>query len=249
MINLDMSKYSIVVLDEVPSTNAYALENIDFFEEGTVIFTNHQTKGRGRFNRVWIGDDSDNIFMSLILKPKNIQNYPFSNLTQYLSVCICKFIEKEFNLLPQIKWPNDILVNNAKLSGILAETQVSNNKITAIVLGLGLNVNMNSESLNKIDQKATSVKLLTGENYNSETLLHQLLDVFFENYDNFVKNGFTFIKEDYLKRCHFLGKNILISENGEKKQYFAKSIDDDGLLIALNENNEECKIITGDILC
>ncbi len=249
MINLDMSKYSIVVLDEVPSTNAYALEHMPFLDNGAVIYTNHQTKGRGRFNRVWISDRTDNIYMSLVLKPDNIENYPYSNLTQYLSVCVCKVLEKEFNLKTQIKWPNDILVNNAKISGILAETKMKDNKIEGIVLGLGLNVNMEFDTLNAIDQKAVSIKVLTGNVGNCETILLKLLDTFFENYDNFVKKGFGFFNEDYIKRCFFLGQNILISENGEKKQYFAKAIDNDGLLLAINEKNEECKIITGDILC
>ena len=249
MINLDMSKYSIVVLDEVPSTNAYALENMPFLENGTVIYTNHQTNGRGRFNRVWVSDDSENIFMSLVLKPDNIENYPFANLTQYLSVCVCKLLEKEFNLKPQIKWPNDILADGFKISGILAETQMKDNKIEGIILGLGLNVNMDIDTLNAIDQKAVSIKVLTGNLYNCETIVRKLLDIFFENYDNFVKKGFGYIKEDYIKRCFFLGQNILISENGEKKQYFAKAIDNEGLLLAINENNEEYKIITGDILC
>ncbi len=249
MVYLDMSKYSIVTLEEVPSTNCYAIDNIKFFEEGTVIYTSHQTAGRGRFNRRWMSDDSDNIYMSLVLKPKNIDNYPFPNLTQYLSVCVCKLLEHEFNLTPQIKWPNDILVNNSKISGILAETSVYNNKINGVVLGLGLNVNMGSDLINKIDQKATSIFILTKKHYNSNILLTKLLDIFFENYDNFVKCGFSLIKNDYINRCQFIGKNILISENGIKSEYFAKSINDEGLLIAIDKNNNECKIITGDILC
>ena len=72
---------------------------------------------------------------------------------------------------------------------------------------------------------------------------------FFENYDAFIQGGFEYIKTEYINRCGFLGKNILIREAGEKKPYFAKSIDDEGLLVAVDELNNECKIITGDVLC
>ncbi len=249
MVNLDMSKYSIVTMDEVHSTNAYALENISFFDDKTVIYTSRQTAGRGRFNRKWVCDDSDNIYMSLILKSDNFKSYPFANLTQYLSVCICKMLKSEFNIEAEIKWPNDILVNGAKISGILAETYTADNNIKAIILGLGLNVNMDKNTLEKIDQKATSLFDITKKHYDSEKVLKLLVDIFFENYETFVNKGFEYIKEDYIKRCKFLNKKIKISENGEKKEYFAKSIDNEGLLIAQDEFGNESKIITGDILC
>lgn len=249
MVNLDMSKYTIVTLDEVHSTNSYALEHIRSFEDKNVIFTPHQTSGRGRFDRKWICDDSENIYMSIILKPENVTEYPFPNLTQYLSVALCKVLEREFGLKPSIKWPNDILVDNAKISGILAESHVENNQINAIVLGLGLNVNLKKETLEKIDQNATSIGYLTDRRYDVEKVLRMICDEFFSNYDAFVKGGFEYIKTEYINRCGFLGKNIFIRETSQKKQYFAKAIDNEGLLLAVDASGNECRIITGDVLC
>lgn len=249
MVNLNMSKYTIITLDEVHSTNSYAIENAPFFDNGNVIFTPHQISGRGRYNRKWICDDSENIYMSIVLKPSDIKNFPFTNLTQYLSVVVCKFLEKEFNLLPKIKWPNDILIDGHKISGILAETYMENNEIKAVILGLGLNVNLKQQTIDTIDQKATSLSVLTGKNYDCELLTRKICDLFFSEYDLFVEKGFDFIKEDYIQRCDFLGKNISIRENNETRQYLAKAIDDEGLLIAIDEFNNECRIITGDVLC
>ena len=163
MVNLNMSKYTIITLDEAPSTNSWALENISCIDDGTVVYTANQTAGRGRYNRKWVCDESDNIYMSLVLKPKKSDNYPYTNLTQYLSVIVCEFLNSEFSINARIKWPNDILVNGAKISGILAEAYTHNNKIEAVILGLGLNVNMKQETLNKIDQKATSISVVTGK--------------------------------------------------------------------------------------
>ncbi len=249
MVNLDMSKYSIVTLPEVPSTNSYALENMPFLDNGAVIFTTYQTSGRGRYNRKWMYDNSENIFLSVVLKPDNIKNYPLPNLTQYLSIVLCNIFEKEFNLNPVIKWPNDILIEGSKISGILAESYMADNDIKGIVLGLGINVNMGKETLDKIDQKATSLFALTGKNYDCEAITRKICDEFFKNYDRFIKEGFSFIKKDYIQRCFFIGKNIKISENGEKKEYFAQEIDDNGFLTVKDEFNNVTKIITGDIQC
>ena len=249
MVKNDMSKYTIVTLEEVPSTNSYALEHITAFDDKSIIFAPHQTSGRGRFDRHWLCDETENVYMSIILKPENVTNYPFPNLTQYLSVVLCKVLEKEFSLKPSIKWPNDILVENAKISGILAESCMVKNKIEGIVLGLGLNVNLKQETLACIDQNATSIGVLMGQQYDVEKILRKICDEFFENYDAFIKSGFEYIKTEYINRCGFLGKNILIREAREKKPYFAKSIDDEGLLVAVDELNNECKIITGDVLC
>ena len=249
MVNLDMSKYSIVTIDEVPSTNSYALENMAFLDDKTVIYTVRQTSGRGRYNRKWLYDDSENIYMSIVLKPQNISDYPFPNLTQYLSVVVCRVLEREFNLSPAIKWPNDILVENAKISGILAESHMENNSIKGIVLGLGLNVNLKDETIEKIDQKATSIHNLTGRNYDCEIITRQICDEFFKNYDEFTQKGFEYIKNEYISKCFFLGTNISISENGEKNEYYALSIDDNGFLTVQDKFNNKSKIITGDVLC
>lgn len=248
MVNLDMSKYTIVTLEEVHSTNSYALEYLPSFEDRTVVYTPHQTLGRGRYNRRWVCDDSENLYMSIVLKPEK-ESYPFPNLTQYLSVSVCKVLEREFGINANIKWPNDILVNGAKISGILAETGMSNNKIDGVVLGLGLNVNLKQKTINSIDQNATSISILKGKNFDSEFVARMVCDEFFLNYEKFVDGGFEYIKDEYIERCAFLGQNITIREAEERKKYFAKSIDDNGLLVAIDEQNKECRIITGDVLC
>ena len=249
MVIKNMSKYTIVTLEEVHSTNSYALEYLPSFEDKTVVFTTHQTLGRGRYDRKWICDDSENLYMSIVLKPEKNQNYPFPNLTQYLSVSVCKVLEKEFCITPNIKWPNDILVNGAKISGILAETGMLNNQINGVVLGLGLNVNLKQETIDSIDQKATSISVLKNQNYDCEKIARMICDEFFANYDEFVNGGFEYIKDEYIQRCAFLGQNITVREAEERKKYFAKSIDNDGLLVAIDEQDRECKIITGDVLC
>ena len=244
-----MSKYSTIYINETPSTNSYAMAQIQQLRDKTVLYTCKQTSGRGRYNRKWVADETNNLYVTFVFKPDDIEHYPLANLTQYLSLVLCEFLEKDFDLKPNIKWPNDILVDGSKISGILAESYMENNKIKGLVLGLGLNVNLKAETIETIDQKATSLSVLTDRNYEIEPILNGLCDRFFENYDLFVQKGFSYIKERYEQRCNFIGKNIRIREMNGIKEYFAKAIADDGLLLVEDEFCNEGKIITGDLLC
>ena len=84
----------IIQLDTVNSTNSYAKLNIDTLHDRTVIHALHQTSGRGRLNRSWVDLGEDNLFMTIVLKPSDTFNEIYPNLTQYLSVCLCKVLEK-----------------------------------------------------------------------------------------------------------------------------------------------------------
>ena len=164
MVNLNMSKYSIITLDEVNSTNAYALENFHSLSDCSVISTSHQNYGRGRYNRKWISDDSENIYVTFVLKVHDVNKYPIANLTQYLSVVVCELLEDEFKLKPEIKWPNDILINNKKVCGILTEMSAEIDKLNYIIIGTGINVSTEffDEELNKT---ATSIFLETNKKF------------------------------------------------------------------------------------
>lgn len=243
-----MSKYFIKELGKVHSTNSYALDNFSSFEDRTIVFSKHQTNGRGRYNRHWVSDETENLFITILLKPENIDTFPFSNLTQYLSVIVCNYLEEKFNIDANIKWPNDILVEKAKISGILAEAYTEKNKIKGLVLGFGLNVNMQKETIDNIDQKATSLSILKNENFDVDIIVEEIAERFFEKYEQFVQQGFSYIKNEYLQRCDFLGSNITVKEVNKKTNYKAIDIDEEGLLIVEDEFGSNSKIITGDIL-
>lgn len=101
-------------LRKVDSTNLYAKKHIETLDDRTVILTKEQTAGRGRLNRSWIDLGKNNVFMSIVLKPSETYQEVYSNITQYLSVVLCHALEY-YGLKPQIKWPNDVLVNGKKL--------------------------------------------------------------------------------------------------------------------------------------
>ena len=249
MVNLGNMKYEITSLREVDSTNSYALKNINSFKDRTVIYSLRQTNGRGRYNRHWVNDDTDNLYVSFVFKPDDILTYPLANLTQYLSVIVCRLLKNEFDIESNIKWPNDILVDGHKISGILAETHMKNNQIEAIVLGLGLNVNLKEETVKEIDQKATSLNILKHKNFDVDDILNKLCNLFFNDYDEFIKKGFSFIKEEYISSSNLIDKEITLRGVNETKNYTVKTIDNEGFLTVKDKDNNEYTIMTGDVLC
>ena len=239
---------NIVRLEEVESTNSFAKTNIDTFGDKTSIVTKRQTSGRGRLNRSWIDLGNSNLFLSIVLKPSDTFEEFYPNITQYLSVCVCKVLEN-YGLKPQIKWPNDVLVNGAKIAGILSETVMQGIKLKGIVLGIGVNLNATKEKLENIPDKiATSLNLETGNEINLKEFLDKLLEEFFKNYDEFLKIGFPLIKEDYINRNCFLNKNLDVKVFNNIKTGLAKEITDKGELVLIDKNNEEMVLTIGDIL-
>ena len=237
----------LLKFDIIDSTNTYGKTNFDILEDKTAIVADRQTHGKGRFNRVWVSENSENIYLSLILKPKNTQH--IANFTQYMSVAAAKVLE-EYDVVPRIKWPNDVLINYKKICGILSEGVLKNNKFEGLVLGIGINLNCDEQTIKNIDKPATSLNIETGEKINKEEFLKKLLKTFFENYEKAAECGFECFRQEYLGYADFLGKQIYIqnNDNDEKKQYFARDIDNQGNLVVVDEQNREKIILSGDLI-
>ena len=118
-----------------------------------------------------------------------------------------------------------------------------------MVLGIGVNLNFEKEEMKKIDRPATSLNLILNKHIDRNVFLEKFLDVFFENYDNFLNNGFDFIKDEYIKRAYFLGQIITVNSYNNEVKGIAKRIADDGSLVIIPEkSNNELVINMGEIL-
>ena len=233
--------------DEITSTNTYALENFEELDDFCAISADVQTQGRGRFDRTWVSNETENIYLSFVLKPQNTKF--ITNITQYLSVVIANVIEK-YGVSTQIKWPNDVLISEKKVCGILCESKLKNNKIQGIVLGTGINLNMTQETIAAINRPATSLNLELGKPINKPEFLKELIFEFEKNYNNAIEKGFLSFEKDYLSRVNFLGKKILIQQRdgAPKEEYTALNIDKNGNLVVLTKENTEKTILSGDLL-
>ena len=239
---------NIIHLDEVNSTNLYAKQNLEILSDRTIVIADKQTNGRGRFDRTWIDLGKENLFMTIILKPSSSFNEVYANLTQYLSVVLVKILE-EYGLSPKIKWPNDVMVNDGKISGILSETVMQGSNFKGIVLGIGVNLNADKGDLKQIKERvATALNIELNREYIDKKLFtEKLLNEFFKNYEEFLKLGFSMIKKEYVQKCNFLNKEISVQVFNKKKSGIAKRINDNGELV-LEKNNIEFILTMGDIL-
>ena len=238
----------VIQLEEVDSTNSYGKKHIDECEDKTAIITKKQTSGRGRLNRSWVDLGEENLFLSIILKPSETFNEIYPNLTQYLSVTLCKVIES-YGIQTQIKWPNDVLIDGKKIAGILSETVMQGQKLKGIVLGVGVNLNSNHEKINAIPNKiATSLNIETQKAIDLKEFLNKLLTEFFEHYDEFLQSGFLQIKDDYIKRNCFLGKELKVQVFNHIESGLAKAVNDLGELVLEDNNQREIVLTIGDTI-
>lgn len=237
----------IIKFEEINSTNTYAKENIEKYDDKTIVIANHQTAGRGRFKRTWTDLGSENIYMSIILKPSNEFSFIYANLTQYLSLTLCKIFE-DMDLKPEIRWPNDILINKKKVVGILCETVMRGNNFKGLVLGTGINLNAPEHAISKIDRPATALNIELGHDIDKTEILEKLLERFFDKYDDFIKVGFPLIRKAYLNRTTIIGKDVKVSILDKIVEGKAEEIDVSGNLILRLKNGERKVINMGELV-
>lgn len=235
---------NIIKFKKLPSTNKWALEQINELDDKTIIIADTQTSGHGRFQRSWESNNPENLYLTFVLKPEKTNN--IANLTQYLSLVLAEILKSTYKIDARIKWPNDVRINKAKIAGILCESTIKKGK-TALALGIGVNLNMSEEELSQINQKACSLNILTGQKIDKNEFANILCSEFFKNYDEFLQNGFPSIKKRYEKYAEFLNKTILLSNGKEKEELKALKLTDTGSLIVLDKKGFEKEILSGDV--
>ena len=241
-------EFKIIYYTSIESTNIKAKELAsDGLEEGTVIIAEEQTSGKGRLGRSWTSPKSKGIWMSLILRP-NISPLQASKTTQIAAAAVCKSID-ELGIKAYIKWPNDIIINNKKVCGILTEISAELNRVNYIVIGIGINANIDEKEFpQEIKDKATSLKIAYNKEVNRKELTARILNNFEELYlelidNNTIKKSIEICKESSI----LLGKKIRIINTDRQNLVTAVDLTDQGELLVKNENGEIEKIISGEI--
>lgn len=240
---------TFVQYEEVDSTNNKAKHISKNCPEGMVVLAESQTAGKGRLGRTWFSPKEKNIYMSLILKP-NLQPQNVVKLTHIAAASVSKALE-ELNIENRIKWPNDILINGKKLCGILCEMILKKKEIHSIIVGIGINVNLEQSDIDsEIKDKTISIKMYNNEKIEREKIIAYIFNNF-ERYYNELKDYNT-IKStlDICKRnSAIINKYVEINKLGKKTIRKVKVLDitDDGELLIKNEKDEKEIIISGEV--
>lgn len=235
---------NIIHLESVDSTNDYLKKIGNDVQDGTVVISEEQTKGKGRLGRNWQSKSKEGIWMSIILKP-DIIPYKAPFITLIAGAAIVKALNN-LQVPANIKWPNDIIINNKKVSGILTELSAEIERINYVVVGIGMNV----KSLDfdkELEEKATS---LYKENYHLSRveIVSQVLYEFENLYNDYIKNDY---KEEILKICKeysaILNKDVYIIKDDEKELVKCIDISDNGNLIVMDDKDNIQEILSGEV--
>lgn len=210
---------NIIRFEEISSTNDFIKENLDSLEDGTVVISKVQTKGRGRSNHAWQSIEG-NLYVSILLKDTIVE--PFEHVIN-ASVSLIRLLEN-YGLKPYIKYPNDILVGHQKIAGILIERVISDH--IDCVIGIGLNVNQ--VRFDELENKATSIKIQSKNHYDLNIVLSDLMKI----YNEVLKEGFNSAFIDYISLSYVIGKYIYI----DQIRYSIKEVQKDGSLLLLSGN-------------
>jgi BirA family biotin operon repressor/biotin-[acetyl-CoA-carboxylase] ligase len=234
---------------ELDSTNAYARRLADEgAPEGEIVIAERQTHGRGRLGRTWVSPPYVNLYFSMILRP-SLSPVDAPQLTLMAAVALADAIAVFSSKPPDIKWPNDILVNGKKLAGVLTESSCSFERVEFMILGIGVNVNFTRESMPEaIRERATSLLIIRESVTSREDFLRRLIHDLDRCYGILEERGFGAIAPEWEARFGLRGRRVRVEMMDQIFTGRAKGIDRDGALLVENNNGAVQRIIAGDVI-
>lgn len=226
----------LIQLDTVDSTNDYAADLIksSFVENGTTVLTDHQRLGRGQRSALWTAEPGKNLTCSTIIFPEIDASRAF-----YLNIIAALAVRKTLSDLgidAKIKWPNDVLIGQKKICGILVENVISGNKVNSSIIGVGLNINQKSfhESF-----KATSLLLEKNQEFDISDIFNQYFG-YLDFYLNLLcESNFALLKKHYYEHFYRLGTISNFESDGITFKAEVLGIIDSGLLLLKVDGIEE----------
>lgn len=231
---------NVIRLKKVDSTNSYAKRIISekTIKEGTVIISDFQSSGRGQSKSKWESKSGENLIFSIILKPGFLAPEKQFILNELIALSLIDYLSE---LIPeqrvQIKWPNDIYVENNKIAGILIESIIKGVEIEYSTVGIGMNINQITFSDNI--PNPISLKALTNREFDIDECLNNLCNKLSERYNQLKKEDFLKINSDYINSLYRFNTiaEYIISNTILKARIIG--ISEYGKLILLTENQKE----------
>jgi BirA family transcriptional regulator, biotin operon repressor / biotin---[acetyl-CoA-carboxylase] ligase len=225
--------FTIHQFDELKSTNSHAFElaNSRQIFENEIILARKQTNGRGRMERLW-SSPAGNLYFSLVLCPK-ISAAKISQISFVAIVALQAVVARMTSSKVEVKWPNDLLIDEKKVSGLLLESKISGESCEFIILGIGVNI------VSKPDNTIFPAAAL--KDFGVEVLPKILLKLFLDEFENFYQNwcnfGFGFVRKAWIKNAFNLQKEITVKLGDKDLTGIFEDFDEEGNLILKCEKN------------
>lgn len=215
--------------------------------EGTIVVAEAQTSGRGRMARAWFSPEKGGIWFSVILRPA-LHPTEAAKFTFMGAVAVARAIRKMTGLAAEIKWPNDIHFEGRKLVGILTELSAEMDAINYIVMGIGINVNVESNEFPpELQETASSLKRETGCDISRQGLLREILAQLEALYDQVMLQGFELVFAEWREMNCTLRHEVKVISSSQQFTGLALDIDNDGALLVKKANGEIEKVVSGDV--
>jgi BirA family biotin operon repressor/biotin-[acetyl-CoA-carboxylase] ligase len=238
----------IRVFEQTTSTND-VVEKLarDGVKEGVVVFAESQTKGRGRLGRKWISPAYKGLWFSILLRP-DLQPQETTQLTVVAATALCRAIQSETGLNPEIKWPNDILVGGKKVAGVLTELSAELDRVKHVILGIGVDVNLGAgEFPAEMRKQATSLKIEAGRAISRAELAMAILQELDNDYGRICAGRFAEVADEWEAQCKTIGRNVTIQTGSRRIEGRAESLGGSGELLLRTELGHLERISGGDV--
>lgn len=235
---------NVIYLENALSTNTFL--KISDYPDRTIVYTFDQKEGRGREDRKWLNFKDKNLALSLLFKPEeNVKNYLWYIAVN--SLALIKLLENYGIKSSYIKWPNDIYIDDKKISGILAESTWKGQKTDKLIIGIGVNVNSSLDDIKTIDKKATSLFIETNKVVNIKLFTEEYIGLLNKYYGILLlEKNIDYIKEEWMNKSKIIGKKVCWVFNGNEIYGEASDIDEEGFLMLKTESGL-LKVLSGDI--
>lgn len=226
--------HQLILLDQIDSTHLYVRKHLSHFPHGSIVLAYTQTAGRGRLGRTWSSPFGKSVSLSIVLTSPLTQMNPLL-ITQLTAAALLKAL-LQYTDCVEIKWPNDILLNRHKVSGILTEAIFDGQTLEALLIGVGINLHQShSHFPPDLQSKATSLFEHTEHFCSPDALIGQFLTLFERFYIDYTITGQS---HAFLELCRqysaIIGRRVLLIQGGHSRQVVVDTIDDAGQLIVLD---------------
>lgn len=240
----------VIYYDETDSTNIrirrLAEEGAD---EGILAVADKQTAGRGRRGRTWLSPAGKNIYMSLLLRP-DVEPRAAAMLNLVMGLAVAQAIEEIAGLKADIKWPNDVVVNGKKVTGILTEMDMEADYIRNVIIGIGINTNQ--ASCEEFDEEfrahATSLRIESGHLINRAELIARAMAFFEKAYGLFLETGdLSLVKDEFTKHLINVDKCVRVLDPAGEYEGIARGITNTGELLVEKEDGSTIQVYAGEV--
>ena len=243
-LKTDIIAKKIYSYKETASTNDVAYDLAMAGEkEGSIVIAESQSAGRGRMGRKWASPKSKGAYFSVILRP-NILPKEVPGITLFSALSVAKTIRETLSLDAFIKWPNDVLINNQKICGVLTEMNAETDKINFVIIGIGININTKKEDLPK---GATSIMEELGRELSRVEAVRGVFKNMDKYYKLFKSGDIGEIIKEYKEFSNFLGTRVQVAYHDAKIEGYAIDVDSDGALILRMDSGLNERILAGDV--